>query len=305
MSTAHPRLAIVCAFTPQVICREYLLATGQFRHVWLLQDVPQHVRELLALGTRDMGMDLVCERWAPLVATAGVVNTSPIAPKKRPASAAAVISAKRVYKRTKVGKDVAAMVVPIVPNELEEEKKESQEEQAHNMGGAAAVAAAAATSEEEVKVNAQIGSDEDDEDQHMSIDTIEEEKHNPAIIVASTTHATTGPLYCAVQAKYRRRSDKASVRINVRASGSNKSGNIHSAGASKQVMGNMCCALASGASLSSLRLPRFLPLPPRERLARKHAFHALIRPLGVSLALALAPPLTPTSSPRKLCYRLL
>jgi hypothetical protein len=47
-----------------------------------------------------------------------------------------------------------------------------------------------------------------------------------------------------------------------------------------------------GCVASLLALAHF-PLPPRERLARKHAFHALIRPIGVSLALALAPPLTP------------
>jgi SNF2 family DNA or RNA helicase len=50
-----------------------------------------------------------------------------------------------------------------------------------------------------------------------------------------------------------------------------------------EVGGTCACALASGASLRSLRLSHF-PLPPRERLAN-----------------SLALPFNPTSSPRKLC----
>jgi hypothetical protein len=65
----------------------------------------------------------------------------------------------------------------------------------------------------------------------------------------------------------------------------------------------MCLRDRIGCVASLLALALVSPLPQRDRLARKHAFHALIRPLGVSLALALAfaPPLTPQAHPRKLC----
>lgn len=48
----------------EVLCLEYLRASGKFRHVWLFNDVPPAMRASLGLGTKDMGIDLVCERFS-------------------------------------------------------------------------------------------------------------------------------------------------------------------------------------------------------------------------------------------------
>jgi len=177
----------------EVLCREYLLATGQFRHVWLLQDVPDDVRQRLNLGTRDMGMDLVCERWAPL---------DDNKKKKKMKNGNTSVSRKR-SRPTEAGPEGDA--------------KENEEEE-----------------EEEAK---------DNEHDHMAVDLVEEQKMNPpaaaAAAAAATPNADLPPLYCAVQAKYRKRSDKAAMRLNVRASSSasmqTASSRVHSMGAPRQI----------------------------------------------------------------------
>jgi hypothetical protein len=195
----------------EVMCREYLLATGQFRHVWLLKDVPQHVRDLLGMrdmGKRDMGMDLVCERWAPLapIATSAASFSKPVAaPKKRVAAAAAAprLPAKRVRKKLKAAEEAkeaeeANESAPLLPPDQEKQLTEPAGEEGTD-----------------------IEEPEEDEDEHMAVDAIEEAKLKPSTHIEEHKQAAVvGPLYCAVQAKYRKRSDKAAMRLNVRASSS-------------------------------------------------------------------------------------